>query len=165
MARVALIDLPSDVGDVWNVRRALANSTALLGALVEFFSATRERTLLPPRTREAVILRCGALCGCEYEWRRHVLLARQAGLEDDEIRRSRADVVTDFAASELAAIRLASAVEPRERDEDVWSEARNHFDDSQLVEIVGLSAQYSLMCRILLALDIDLDPDILDVSV
>jgi alkylhydroperoxidase family enzyme len=40
---------------------------------------------IPARERELIILRTGWLCRAEYEWGQHVLIARQAGVTDDEI--------------------------------------------------------------------------------
>ena len=42
--------------------------------------------ILDRRTTELVILRIGYLCQAGYEWGQHVLIARQAGMSDDEIR-------------------------------------------------------------------------------
>src|SRR5213080_4571578 len=42
---------------------------------------------LPPRDRELLILRTGWLCRSAYEWGQHVLMARAAGVTDEEIAR------------------------------------------------------------------------------
>src|SRR5437660_11461704 len=38
-----------------------------------------------PRLRELAILRTGWLCRAEYEWGQHAVLARRAGISDEEI--------------------------------------------------------------------------------
>src|SRR6201993_1162678 len=42
---------------------------------------------LPARDRELMILRTGFHCGSEHEWGQHVVIARRAGITDDEIAR------------------------------------------------------------------------------
>src|SRR5437868_12429476 len=42
---------------------------------------------LPARDRELLILRTGWHCRSDYEWGQHILIARSAGITDDEIAR------------------------------------------------------------------------------
>src|SRR6266513_185475 len=42
---------------------------------------------LPTRDRELLILRTGWHCRSDYEWGQHVLIARSAGITDEEIER------------------------------------------------------------------------------
>ena len=44
------------------------------------------KSTLAVRERELIILRIGYLCQSEYEWGQHVVIAREAGMTDDEIR-------------------------------------------------------------------------------
>lgn len=161
MARVDLVELPSVRGnEAWNIGRVLANWDGGYQAFTGFASAMRQGATLPRRTREVAILRVGALCDSQYEWRRHVLMARKAGLDDDQIGNIRLGVTDGLSKEEQMAVRIAAAVELRSVDDALWDDATQIFSSAELVELVLLSAMYSLVSRVLISLDVDLDADI-----
>src|SRR6202012_6202909 len=71
--------------DASNALATFANHPALTKAFLKFNVHLLFSSTLPPRIRELAILRVAHRRDCEYEWTQHVALARQAGLNDDEI--------------------------------------------------------------------------------
>lgn len=90
---------------------------------------------LPARLRELAVLRIAHLTSCEYEWRHHVVMGRDAGLSDDVI----ADVQHGVATDELDHAVLA-AVDELQRDavvsEGTWVTLSAHLDEHQLMDLV-----------------------------
>ena len=74
-------------GRILNIFRTLAHHPKLLERWLVFGTHILNKSSLPPREREMLILRIGWLCRSEYEWGQHVLIGRQAGLADEEIER------------------------------------------------------------------------------
>src|SRR5215470_10682026 len=76
-------------GGVPNVLATLARHPRLLKAWYGFAAHVIGDSTLPAREREIVILRVASLCRSAYEWAQHVVMARGAGLSDDDIVRVR----------------------------------------------------------------------------
>lgn len=103
------------------------------------------------RARELMILRTTALCGAEYEWGVHVAVyGAKAGLSKEEIA---ATVHGGHAWSreDAAVIALAEALHRRPAlDNRQWEDAKNHFADEQLIELLMLAGLYravSYLCN------------------
>src|SRR5262245_65956932 len=74
-------------GRVFNICRTLAAHPKLLKKWLVFGNHILNKSTLPPRERELLILRVGWLRRAEYEWGQHVVIGKKAGLSDDEIER------------------------------------------------------------------------------
>ena len=70
-----------------NIFCTLARHPKLLKRWMVFGNHVLNKSSLPPRERELVILRVGWLCQAGYEWGQHVAIGRAAGLGDEEIER------------------------------------------------------------------------------
>jgi alkylhydroperoxidase family enzyme len=55
-------------------------------------------------------------------------------------------------------VRFAAAVEERRVDDAAWRRARRHFSEVELVDLILLAGFYGLASRLVLALDVDLEP-------
>ncbi|MEC9322602.1 MAG: carboxymuconolactone decarboxylase family protein [Actinomycetota bacterium] len=90
---------------------------------------------LPERLRELAVLRVAHVTKCEYEWRHHVAMARDAGLTDEVI----AGIERGEAPNELDAAIIA-AVDELQRDTNVsdttWTTLSAHLDERQLMDLV-----------------------------
>jgi alkylhydroperoxidase family enzyme len=138
----------------------MAASNAVFKGFTRFASAMLRHSELAERTREVAILRIGAVVGSQYEWRRHVLIGRAKGLTDAEITDVKSAVFDSLSTEERIAAVYAEAVETRTVDDYLMRELKALFSESQIVELTMLCAMYSLVCRFLLALDVNLDEDI-----
>ena len=73
-------------GNVPNIFKTLIHHEKLTRRWLVFASHILSKSTLSARDREIAILRTGWLARSNYEWGQHVLIARQAGISDDEIR-------------------------------------------------------------------------------
>lgn len=158
MARVPLLtpDLPPPAADA-NVFRALANSPQMTAGMSSLGGRLLTRGSLDPRLRELAILRVGALLGCDYEFGQHVAIARRLGIGDDEIRAVRDGGSGPLSTLERTALRFVDAVEERRVDDAAYASVATLLSSEQIVELVVLAGYYGAVCRLLLALDVELD--------
>jgi len=151
------------MGDrVLNIFRTLARHPKLMKRWLVFGNHVLNKSTLPPRERELVILRIGWLCGCEYEWSQHVLIGRQCGLTDADFARIKAgpgaegldsfDALLLSAADELHAdARIGDAT---------WKSLAERLDEKQLLDLVFTVGQYNLVSMALNTLGVPLDDGI-----
>jgi alkylhydroperoxidase family enzyme len=169
--RVPLADfeptLKKRLEDLWgvppNLYRCLANHPALIAAWTEFSKMLRHDTRTPRELRELVILRGGQLMGSEYEWAQHLPMARKAGVREAQIRDlSGWQGSPEFDPREKAALALAEAVTQGHVSDEVYQLARRHFDDHDYVELAAVAAFYAMVGRMLDAMGVPLDADVVD---
>lgn len=90
---------------------------------------------LPERLRELAVLRVAHVTKCEYEWRHHVAMGREAGLSDDVI----AGIEHGEASDDLDAA-IITAVDELQRDANVsdstWTTLSAHLGERQLMDLV-----------------------------
>lgn len=107
---------------------------------------TRGGAAFDLRTREIVIDRVTARCGCEYEWGVHVTgYAEKAGLDEAQIRSIvHGDADDDcWSAKDAAVMRLVDALhDTADIGDALWEELRRHFDEAQLGELLLLTGWY-----------------------
>lgn len=132
-----------DFADGWN---------AMLGAV-------RGKSTLPADVRELVILRVAWRNGAGYEWAAHEPVARTAGLGDAQLADLRAGEggreTGALAAAQRAALEYADAMTMGiQVPGDVFGEARQYFDDRQVLELTVTVAAYNMVSRVLVALEV-----------
>lgn len=121
---------------------------AALTALGRFMLSSRERggAAFDLRTRELVIDRVTARCGCEYEWGVHVTAyAEKAGLGRDEIHSIVHGDARDacWTPKDRAVIDMVDALHDRASIDDAgYAALRAHFDDVQIGELLLLAGWY-----------------------
>ncbi|BBX69151.1 carboxymuconolactone decarboxylase family protein [Mycolicibacterium psychrotolerans] len=113
---------------------------------------------LPPRLRELAVLRIALLSGCDYEWRHHVTMGRDAGLSDDDI----AGIERGDASTELDRAVLA-AVDELRRDSTVadptWATLSTHLDEHQVMDLVFTIGCYGALAMAINSFGVQPDPD------
>lgn len=117
---------------------------------------------LPARERELLILRTGWNCGADYEWGQHVVLARQAGVTDDEIARLKDgpdhpgwepfDATLLRAADEL---HTGSCI-----GDETWTALSERYDEKQLIEVPMLVGHYHMVAFSLNTLGVQREPGV-----
>ena len=115
---------------------------------------------IPVRERELVILRTAWLCRSNYEWGQHALIARSAGIADDEIGRVRAGPEHDgWEPFERVLLR---ATDELHADaciaDDTWAVLAARYDDKQLIELPMLVGHYHMVAFALNSLGVQLEP-------
>ena len=146
-------------GPMLNIFRTLAHHPKLLKRWLVFGNHVLAKSTLPPRERELVILRIGWLCRAEYEWGQHVLIARQSGLDDEEIERipdgpdapgwSERDALLLRATDELHADAFIS--------DATWQGLSRELEVPQLIDLVFTVGQYNLVSMALNTLGVQRD--------
>lgn len=124
----------------------------------------RSGSTLDPRLREMAILQVGYLTSSAYEWTHHVELARSDfGVSNDDIRAIVAESNGEGSALpefDRAVLRLA-----REMTSDVAGSqqaldaVRVELTDEHVVDLCMTIAFYNLVVRVLLTLDVDIEPE------
>lgn len=134
-------------GPVFNIFKTLAQHPDLMRRWLVFANHILGKSTLAARERELVILRIGYLCQAGYEWGQHVLIARQAGMSDAEIRSAKTGPDTPGLA-ELDRL-LLQATDELHADAHVsdatWQGLAEHLTTQQLMDVVFTVGQYNLV--------------------
>jgi alkylhydroperoxidase family enzyme len=146
-------------GRVLNIFRTLAHHPKLLERWMVFGTHVLNKSTLPPREREMLILRIGWLCRSEYEWGQHVLIGKTVGLTSEEIERIK--VGPDAAEwSELEAS-LLRAVDELHADafisDSTWRSLTSHLNRQQMLDLIFTVGQYNLVSMALNSLGVQRD--------
>tara|TARA_Y100000815_G_scaffold259979_1_gene270875 strand:+ start:312 stop:860 length:549 start_codon:yes stop_codon:yes gene_type:complete len=144
-------------GRVFNVFGTLIHHPDLLRRWLVFANHVLGKSTIKVREREVLILRTAKLVNSEYEWGQHVVIAREAGLEDREIRAigSNGDGLGELekllcdAADELISDKMLSA--------DIWGKLNELFDTRQVMDIVFTVGQYTMLAMALNTFGVQLD--------
>jgi alkylhydroperoxidase family enzyme len=110
--------------------------------------------------RELVILTVAAFIGCEYEYRQHIPISAAAGVDPrlgQSIWSSNVDE-SQLADADRALLAFVGAVlrSPRIGDNQ-FGEAREHFSDREIVEVVQLIGFYWGLGRLCTVLDLEIE--------
>ncbi len=134
-------------GRIFNIFRTLTNHPALAKRWMVFANHILGKSTLSVRDRELVILRIGYLCQAGYEWGQHVLIAREAGMTDEEIRSCKTGPETP-GLSELDKL-LLTATDELHGDAHVsdatWSGLSEYYNTQQMMDLVFTIGQYNLV--------------------
>ena len=124
-----------------NLFRMLAHSPSTLPHVISLGTAVFRDTSLPPHLRELLCLLNAQRLSCQYQWKQHISIAKQNGVSEEQIAALLSGDISgdEFSEEEKALLEFVDQVikEP-EVDEDTFAEARKHFDDQILVEIVTM---------------------------
>lgn len=148
-----------DQGRVFNIFRTMANHPDLARRWMVFANHILGKSTLAIRERELVILRIGYLCQSGYEWGQHVLIARQAGMTDEEIRSCKTGPDTP-GLSELDRL-LLKATDELHADahvsDETWKGLSAHLNQQQLMDLVFTVGQYNLVSMALNSFGVQAD--------
>ncbi len=148
-----------DQGRVFNIFKTLANHSELAIRWMVFANHILGKSTLEVRERELLILRIGDLCQAGYEWGQHVVIARQAGMTDAEIRSAQTGPDTP-GLSELDTL-LLRATDELHSDAHVsdatWQGLSEHLSTQQLMDLVFTVGQYNLVSMALNSFGVQLD--------
>lgn len=148
----ALIDGLRKAGNpVINIIKTLANYSKLYNRWRVFGNHVLFKSSLPARDREILILRIGWLCGSEYEWGQHVVIGKQSGLNDEEIKR-----ITDGANAlgwDPFEATLIRAVDELYLDafisDATWNALTERYNTHQLMDVIFTIGHYNLVSWVL----------------
>ena len=132
--------------------RAMARSPRVFTRM--FAGGLLDKGPLSLRQREIVIDRTTARLGCEYEWGVHIaLFADRVGFTPEHVA---ATVASDgntacWTPDEQALITVVDdLVDDRTIGDKTWAALAEHFDETQILEVIALVGYYhtiSFLCR------------------
>ncbi|TNF78936.1 MAG: carboxymuconolactone decarboxylase family protein [Gammaproteobacteria bacterium] len=146
-------------GGVLNIFRTMANHPDLARRWMVFANHILGKSTLAVRERELVILRIGYLCQSGYEWGQHVIIAREAGMTDEEIRSCKTGPDTP-GLSELDRLLLKATDELHEDafvSDETWAALSEHLSEQQLMDLVFTAGQYNLVSMALNSFGVQAD--------
>jgi 4-carboxymuconolactone decarboxylase len=119
----------------------LAHRPAMLTSFLPWARVLAREGVVARRDHEILALRASVNCRSGFEWGEHLLFARDAGLTDDEV-----DQIVAGSTDSRWSPRDAALV--RAADDDTWAVLAAHYDAPQLVEIVYIVGQYTMLSMV-----------------
>jgi len=137
--------------------RTMARSPRIFAKL--FAGGLLDKGPLSLRQREIVIDRTTARLGCEYEWGVHIaLFADRVGFTPEHVAATVSDDGACWTPDEQALISVVDdLVDDRTIGDKTWAALAEHFDETQVLEVVTLVGYYhtiGFLCR-----GLDLPPE------
>jgi 4-carboxymuconolactone decarboxylase len=147
-------------GPILNIFRTLAHHPALMKRWLVFGNHVLGKSTLPARERELVILRIGWLCRAGYEWGQHVVIAKTAGLTDEEIARiPKGAEAASWSRSDRALLRATDELHGDAFISDAtWAELASSLSSQQLIDLVFTVGQYNLVSMALNSFGVQPEP-------
>jgi alkylhydroperoxidase family enzyme len=147
---------------VLNIFATLARYPKLAKRWLVFGNHVLFKSSLPARERELVILRIGYLCKCDYEWGQHVVIGKESGLTDADLKRITEgpdakgwkpfDALLIRAADELFADSFIG--------DATWKGLAERYNTRQLMDLVFTVGQYLTVSMALNTFGVPLDDGI-----
>ncbi len=142
-----------------NVFTTLAQHPDLFKSWLPFGGHVLVLSTLPPRDRELAILRSGWRCSSPYEWGQHVVVARRAGIDDEEIARiAQGPDAPGWSDGDAAILRAVDELHDRSTiTATTWDVLSRRYDRRQLMDLVFTIGQYHLVSYALNAFGVERD--------
>jgi alkylhydroperoxidase family enzyme len=146
-------------GRTLNIFATLVHHPKLMKRWQVFGNHVLNKSTLPPRDREFLILRIGWLCRSEYEFGQHVVIGKREGLTEEEIERvTRGPEAEGWEPFDASLLRAADELHGDAFLSDAtWRELAARYDTMQLMDVVFTVGQYNLVSMALNSLGVQLD--------
>jgi 4-carboxymuconolactone decarboxylase len=143
-----------------NMYATILNHPALYGPRLKFGSYLQRDSLLPPKTRELLVMRTAWLTRTDYEWGHHLEPAQKAGFSDEEIRLIASGPDAPGWSEEHAAVLRAADELRREAfiSDRTWTTLSKYYDTQRLIEIIYTSGGYTMTALAINSLGVQLEP-------
>ena len=145
-----------------NVLGTLAQHPALMQAYHTFNGHILYTNTLDARQRELLVLRVAARRGAEYEWRQHVVIARDLGFTDADIERVAEGPHADgWSAIDAAMLRAVDElVADAQITDGTWEVLAGELDRHQLMDLVFTVGAYDLLAMAFKSFGVEIDADL-----
>ena len=143
-----------------NLYKAVGNSPKVGRNFIRLGNAILNSEILDPKLRELAILRVGNLLQSEYEFTKHVVIGKSAGVTTDQINDlSNWASSKKFSEIERAVLKYTDEVTLKVKvGDDTFASLKRFFDDAQIVKLTMTIGYYGLVSRVLVALQVELEP-------
>jgi alkylhydroperoxidase family enzyme len=148
-----------------NVFATLSHHPELMDRWIQLGNHVLSGSTLSRRERELMILRVGVRCRSRYEFSQHALIAKRAGIADEEIEsiRSNPDSIP-WSVHEGALIRAVDELHDDSTiSDETWALLAASFNDQQMLDVVFTIAAYHMISYALNSCRVELDEGIEDV--
>jgi 4-carboxymuconolactone decarboxylase len=143
-------DPDEDASGTLNILRTIAHHPGILGPFLGFAGALALKGVLSRRVSELLALRAAWNCESSFEWGHHVVFARAAGLDEDEI--VGIAVGPDYAGwsadDRLLLVAADELHSGQDFSEQTWAGLRKMLSDAQLVEVPFVIGQYTMLSMV-----------------
>ena len=133
------------MGYLPNALMTMARKPKMVQALAQLSEAVHNDCSLQPDVRGLVGQMASKVHGCQYCLAHTAANAERYGVSNEKIARMWEFETNDlFTAAERAALRFAAAAAtvPNAVDETLSADLKRHFNDTEIVEIMGIIAYY-----------------------
>jgi alkylhydroperoxidase family enzyme len=140
----------------------LAHHPALTRAYHTFNGHILFATTLTVRQRELAVLRVAAVRQADYEWAQHVVLAGDAGIDEDEVARiAEGPDAAGWSPLDGAIVRAVDELLADARIGDAtWAALSREFDTRQLMDLVFTVGAYDLLAMAFRSFGVEVDDDL-----
>jgi len=146
-------------GRIYNVFTTMANHPDLARDWLTFATHILRNSTLPARDREILILRIGWLCDSEYEFAQHARIAKNIGMNDDDLRHIAAGPqATGLSEHERYLLTAADELHADSFLTDgTWNALAKTYDTRQMMDVVFTVGQYTMVSMALNSFGVQLD--------
>lgn len=146
---------------VLNLYKAVAHAPALFTDFFRLGNRILFQGVLPPKLRELAILRVGDIAQAPYEFTKHVEIGLKTGMTQAQIEAlPNWPGASVFDAAERAVLRYTDEVTRGYRaGDDTFTALKAFLNDAQIVELTVTVGFYGMICRVLEALQIDIEDE------
>ena len=141
-----------------HVLGVLMRNPSTFGPFLDYWVTAKLETGLTVREQELIILRMACLFHSDYVFCHHVPLALEFGVDDAAIDGLVGGDLSAFTAREVALLTLTDElVEHRTIRRQAWDAFATDLPDADIVDLIGLVAQYTLFALANNALQVQLE--------
>ncbi|WP_347489160.1 carboxymuconolactone decarboxylase family protein [Desulfoscipio sp. XC116] len=142
-----------------NINRMVAHAEKSARHFMRLGNSLLTQAKLDARLRELTILRVAALCRSHYEWYQHEIIARQAGVPDEQITAVRNKLDNPvFNDLEKAVLQYTDEVTLNVKSTDqTFNELAKTLSRRELVELTMTIGFYNLVARILENTEVEIE--------
>lgn len=146
---------------ILNIFRTLAHHPKLLKRWRVFGGHLLNKSSLPARERELLILRIAWLQRGEYEWGQHSQIGKDAGLTDAEILRiTQGPEAADWDEFDATLLRAVDELHANARLSDaVWQALTARYHTQQMLDLLFTVGQYQMLALVLNSIGVQLEED------
>ncbi len=158
-AKPLVEQIVAERGSVLHLYQMLLHSPEVARGWLSHLTGIRQRSTLPGKLREMVIMRIAILNGAPYEADQHAPIALKEGMTQGQLDAlDQWEASTVFDEQERAVLAYTDAMTRRVHvPEEVFAAVKPHFDAKRLIELTATIATYNMVARFLEALEIHSD--------
>jgi alkylhydroperoxidase family enzyme len=145
-----------------NALGTLAHHPSLTEAFNTFNGHILFGSTLSARQRELLVLRVASVRESDYEWAQHTVLAGDAGLDAEEIKRVAAGPeAAGWSDFDRALVRAADElVETACLSDATWTVLTTSFDEQQMLDLVFTVGAYDTLAMAFRSFGVEIDDDL-----